>query len=108
MAFMDEFAAVLAEMEDGDLAPASFYWNNGTYSCFANGATKGGRLESYGWATEEDLIIIVRGELFAADERPVKGQTLVFAETTYRIDHVLTAPSAAFLRIACVSAARGA
>jgi len=108
MAFTDEFAEVLAELDsDDELVPATINWNGGDYRCIASGATKGGRLESYGWGIDEDLVVIVRGGLFA-DAKPARGQTLVFREVTYRIDRVLSAPADCFIRLACVNASRGA
>ncbi len=109
MAFTDDFGEVLGEIQDEqELCPGVFDWNGTAYACTANGATRGGRLESYGWAVDEDLVIIVRAALFGAAARPVKGQTVIYRDATYRIDRVLTAPGDSFLRLACVNASRGA
>jgi hypothetical protein len=107
MAFTDEFAEALAELEDPSLVAATITWAGTDYPCFASQATKGGRLESYGWGVDEDLVIIVRGQLFG-EGPPTRGTTLIFNEVTYRIDRVLTAPASCFLRLACVNASRGA
>ena len=107
MAFTDEFAEALAELEDPDLVAATITWAGTDYPCFASQATKGGRLESYGWGVDEDLVIIIRGAQLQSGS-PERGETLIYKDTTYRIDRVLTAPASCFLRLACVNASRGA
>lgn len=115
MAFTDEFADCLAELE-GEI-PQSFIWEGNEYPCFASGATKGGRLEAYGWGVHEDLIIIVRGSLFGGTY-PDKNDAITFIsrhpDGTERervsliVDHDLTAPNSCYLRLACMNADRGA
>lgn len=107
MAFLNDFADALQELEDPELVPATITWSGADYSCFASQATKGGKLETFGFGVDEDLVIIVRGALFQ-NGVPERGDTIVFLGTTYRIDRILTAPSSCFLRLACVNASRGA
>jgi hypothetical protein len=106
MAAMDEFLDGLIEIEQE--VPQTFTWSGDDYSCFASRATKGGKLEHFGFGIDEDLVIIVRAALFGADGPfPERGHTVEYQEITYRIDKVLTAPASSFLRLACVNASRG-
>jgi hypothetical protein len=112
MAAIDEFIEGLLEIEPE--IPQTFTWpapplaGGQDYACFASRATKGGKLEHFGFGIDEDLVIIVRASLFGEGPFPERGQTVEFAEITYRIDKVLTAPASSFLRLACVNASQGA
>ena len=108
MALTDDFAEALQEIEDPDLVPTIMTWAGADYPCFASGATRGGKLETFGWAVDDDLVIIVRGKLFPGTPRPEKGQTLECRGIRYGIERVMTAPAECFLRIACVNASKGA
>ncbi len=108
MAFTDDFAEALGELDtDPDLVQSTFTWADNPYPCFASGATKGAKLEDFGYAVNADIVVVVRGGLFG-DTRPARGQEFSVAGKFYRIDMILTAPNAAFLRIAGVSPSKGA
>lgn len=104
MSAMEEFLEGLREIQPE--VPASFTWAGDEYECSASGATKGGKLESFGFGVYEDLVIVVRVELFG-DAQPQKEQLLVFNGRSYRIDHVMTAPADTFLRLTCKNASMG-
>ena len=107
MAFTDEFNEALLELEDQDLVVQGFTWNGNDYPAFIDGATKGGRLESYGWGIDLDLVIIVRTSAFNGS-LPARNDEIIFNGVVYRIDKILTAPRSMFLRLGCVSTNRGA
>lgn len=110
MAAIDEFIAGLEEIEPE--VPQTVTWNGTEYPCFASGATRGGKLEHFGFGVDDDLVIILRGELFQDGNgnptaTPLKGQMVIFRTIEFRIDRVLTAPASAFLRLTLVNASRG-
>lgn len=107
-AFTDGFADALAELDtDSDLYPGTFTWGSLTNApCTVTRATAGGKLEEFGFGSLVDVIIVIRGSLFAGTY-PKRGQTFTANGQSYGIDTVLKPSETPFVRIAGVSTTRG-
>ncbi len=107
--FTNGFADALQEIdEDADLFPGSFTWGSlSDAPCVVSGATKGGKLEEFGFAAYVDVVVIIRGSLFGGTF-PNRGQTFTANGQVYSVDTVLKPSETPFVRIAGVSATKGA
>ncbi len=107
--FLDGFADALQEIDtDDDLVPSRFTWQGLTDApCMVSGATRGGKLEEFGFASYVDVVVIIRGSLFGGNY-PIRQQTFTANGQLYQIDTVLTPAGSPFIRIAGTSATKGA
>src|SRR5689334_19452916 len=98
--FTDGFADALQELdEDPDLFPGTFTWGSlSNAPCFVSGATKGGKLEEFGFAAYVDVVVIIRGSLFGGTF-PNRGETFTANGQQYGVDVVLKPTGTPFIRI---------
>lgn len=88
------------------LGNPTFTWNETPYPCTTTAATKSKLLTPGGFTPEADLILFVRAELFAPDNRPEPKEKITYQGTVYRLDEVVTLPGDGLLKLVGMEANR--